>query len=475
MVVLLLVGGLATMAWGDSLREHEHLLPGTTIAGVDVGDRDVAEAVTAVRDAVTADLHRSIEVTYADRTWDTTLRALGATNDVEQVVDGAFERTTRAGLIDLARLWLGAGGDDALDVTWDAADHRVTSFVAELAAEVDTAPQDATVAWVDGRVHLEEASIGLQVQQDAAAAALELAVADGVTAMALPVAEQPPTFGTSEAQRVADEVEDAIGAALDHEVTIVLEDATRTVTPRQLGATHNAPGLLDARGAEPGDVVLEIADEAIHEVVDEVTAPHEVPSQDAQLAWTAGAGFAVTPGTTGLAVDHQAAITALRSALLAGHDRVELDLHVTQPRITTASFDEVLLVRQAERRVELHRGGQIARSWSVAVGTSGYPTPTGMFTIGAKRFEPTWRNSSPDDWGSDMPAVIGPGPDNPLGLRALNWERDGVDTLIRFHGTANENSIGRAASHGCVRMTNPDVIELYGLVDTGTVILSVAG
>ena len=71
-----------------------------------------------------------------------------------------------------------------------------------------------------------------------------------------------------------------------------------------------------------------------------------------------------------------------------------------------------------------------------------------------------------------MPEKIGPGPDNPLGLRALNWMQDGWDTLIRVHGTANVSSIGNAASHGCVRMTNPDVIELFDLVDTGTVILS---
>ena len=98
-----------------------------------------------------------------------------------------------------------------------------------------------------------------------------------------------------------------------------------------------------------------------------------------------------------------------------------------------------------------------------------------MFTIGVKRFEPTWHNSSPDGWGKDMPLEIGPGPHNPLGLRALNWYRDGYDTLIRFHGTANEASIGRAASHGCVRMTNANVIELYDLVETGTVVVSAPG
>jgi lipoprotein-anchoring transpeptidase ErfK/SrfK len=73
-----------------------------------------------------------------------------------------------------------------------------------------------------------------------------------------------------------------------------------------------------------------------------------------------------------------------------------------------------------------------------------------------------------------MPAQIGPGPDNPLGARAINWNRNGADTLIRFHGTPNEDSIGEAASAGCVRMFNDDVIELYDLVETGMTIVSVS-
>lgn len=73
-----------------------------------------------------------------------------------------------------------------------------------------------------------------------------------------------------------------------------------------------------------------------------------------------------------------------------------------------------------------------------------------------------------------MPERIPPGPGNPLGLRALNWrEADGSRTLIRFHGTANTSVLGQAVSHGCVRMANEDVIELFDRVPTGTPIVSV--
>jgi len=83
---------------------------------------------------------------------------------------------------------------------------------------------------------------------------------------------------------------------------------------------------------------------------------------------------------------------------------------------------------------------------------------------------PTWVNPSPDTWGKDLPASIPPGPNNPLGLRAINWDAP----AIRFHGTQALYSLGYNASHGCVRMANEDVIELYDLIDVGTPIVSVA-
>jgi hypothetical protein len=82
---------------------------------------------------------------------------------------------------------------------------------------------------------------------------------------------------------------------------------------------------------------------------------------------------------------------------------------------------------------------------------------------------PTWVNPAPDTWGADMPESIPPGPGNPLGLRAINWSAP----AIRFHGTSATYSLGYNASHGCVRMANEDVIQLYDMVEVGTPIVSV--
>lgn len=471
LALAVVLGVAGTAAWGGALRDDQRLLPGTIIAGVDVGEQDVAAAADALRAAVETRLETPVEVVHDDRRWSTTPRELGATVDVDAAVAAGLERTQQAGLLELARARVGALGTATWEVEVDVPHDTVRAFVHRVAEDVDLVPQDAVLTWSDEVAGLQESTTGLRVLRDDAVEALQAAVVAGSSTVTLPVEEHAPDFATDDARQVADAVTTAVEDALDHAVTVTLADSTRTVTPRRLGAAHDAQALLDARTTDP-DVTLTFPEGAVHAVVDEVAAEQEVAAVNARLDWTRAGGFAATPGQTGLALDHAAAEASLEDALRGASSAVLWELQTTQPSITTDSFGTVILVRQADREVDLVRGGQVVRTWQVAVGTSGYDTPTGMFTIGAKRFEPTWVNSSPDGWGSDMPARIGPGPDNPLGLRALNWMDGARDTLIRFHGTANEASIGRAASHGCVRMTNPDVIELFDLVDTGTVVVS---
>jgi hypothetical protein len=117
----------------------------------------------------------------------------------------------------------------------------------------------------------------------------------------------------------------------------------------------------------------------------------------------------------------------------------------------------------------LYENGKITNQWPIATGQPEYMTPTGLYSVIEKRYLPTWVNPAPDTWGASMPVSIPPGPDNPLGLRALNWSAP----AIRFHGTSALYSLGFNASHGCVRMSNEDVIQLYDTIDVGTPIVSV--
>jgi L,D-transpeptidase ErfK/SrfK len=96
-----------------------------------------------------------------------------------------------------------------------------------------------------------------------------------------------------------------------------------------------------------------------------------------------------------------------------------------------------------------------------------FDTPQGHFEIVNKRVNPTWVNPATTTWGKDEPAVIPPGPDNPLGTRAMDLSAPG----IRIHGTPDDASIGHWASHGCVRMHIADAEALFDLVDVGTPVI----
>ncbi|MCE5192152.1 MAG: L,D-transpeptidase/peptidoglycan binding protein [Actinomycetia bacterium] len=166
---------------------------------------------------------------------------------------------------------------------------------------------------------------------------------------------------------------------------------------------------------------------------------------------------------TGQVVDRKTAAQTIANALTSGAKQVSLPVTVTEPKVAAGDLGPTILVRRSQRRLYLYDHGNLVKTYSVAVGTPGYPTPRGDFTIVLKRYRPTWSNPG-SDWAKDMPAYIPPGPGNPLGTRALNLDAPG----IRIHGTSNNSSIGTAASHGCMRMHMWDIEDLYDRVPVGT-------
>jgi len=119
-----------------------------------------------------------------------------------------------------------------------------------------------------------------------------------------------------------------------------------------------------------------------------------------------------------------------------------------------------LVLRLSERMVYVYQGNSLKVSYPVAVGKNGWETPTGQFKVMAMIKDPGWTNPFTGE-------VVSAGADNPLGERWIQFWTDG-ENAIGFHGTPSRESVGRAASHGCVRMYNEDVRELYALVLLGT-------
>jgi len=117
----------------------------------------------------------------------------------------------------------------------------------------------------------------------------------------------------------------------------------------------------------------------------------------------------------------------------------------------------LVLVSIPDRKLAVVEYGKVVRTFSVAVGALNSPSPTGEFQIVARLKDPTYYHPG---------VVIPPGPDNPIGPRWVGLNKKGFG----IHGTNEPRSIGRSASHGCIRLRNSDVKEFFELVSVGDMV-----
>ncbi len=122
----------------------------------------------------------------------------------------------------------------------------------------------------------------------------------------------------------------------------------------------------------------------------------------------------------------------------------------------------ILRLSLTDRYLEVESLGKPAIRYEVAVGQSDWQTPVGSFEITSMIKQPTWQHPITKE-------EIPPGPDNPLGDRWIGFWTDGK-AQIGFHGTNQEELIGQAVSHGCVRMRNRDIRDLYSRVGIGVAV-----
>jgi lipoprotein-anchoring transpeptidase ErfK/SrfK len=146
--------------------------------------------------------------------------------------------------------------------------------------------------------------------------------------------------------------------------------------------------------------------------------------------------------------------------------RVKAPVEVTHPKVTQAQLADkypvVLVADRANFKLRLYKQLTLVKEYTVAVGAIGFDTPAGLYHIQNKAVNPTWTVPH-SAWAGDLAGkVVPPGPDNPLKARWL-----GIFDGAGIHGTDETYSLGHAASHGCLRMAIPDVIELYDQVPVG--------
>ena len=134
-----------------------------------------------------------------------------------------------------------------------------------------------------------------------------------------------------------------------------------------------------------------------------------------------------------------------------------------------------LIIKTKERALYRVLGGGKATRFLVAVGKKGFSW-SGVAKVGMKHENPVWtpppemiaRKPEYAKWANGMPGGL---PINPLGPRAMYLFNKQGDMGFRIHGTIHPESIGTAASSGCIRMLNKEVIELYDLTRVGTKVI----
>ena len=119
--------------------------------------------------------------------------------------------------------------------------------------------------------------------------------------------------------------------------------------------------------------------------------------------------------------------------------------------------DKKIVVNLASRYLALYQNGTRIKLYRICPGSISSPTPTGYYEIVEMEKNPTWIDPQ------DLQHVVPSGPDNPLGYRWI-----GFSGVYGIHGTNSPETIGYFASHGCIRLEESNVEELYELVDIGT-------
>lgn len=113
-----------------------------------------------------------------------------------------------------------------------------------------------------------------------------------------------------------------------------------------------------------------------------------------------------------------------------------------------------IVVSIPHRKLVLFEDGKVQKIYPVAVGAETSPSPTGSFVIKTRLVKPTYYHPG---------KVIPTGPGNPLGTRCIGLSTKGYG----IHGTNVENSVGKPASHGCIRMHRKDLEQLFAMVQVG--------
>jgi lipoprotein-anchoring transpeptidase ErfK/SrfK len=307
-------------------------------------------------------------------------------------------------------------------------------------------------------------------------------IADGITIGGVDV-------GGMTADEASEAVESRLVDPLRGPVTVHFEGVKYKLSADKLDISSDVDGMVDQaldesragglpsrvwRYATGGQVDAAISpqitysNKAIDEFISKVTDVVDRDPVDASISPTT-TSLNTVPAKDGVAVEEGKLRSRIDRAVQSPKQReVRLPVDRVAPEVTqdqlASKYPTYITVDRSTFTARLWVNLKLAKSYTIAVGQPAYPTPTGLYSIESKQVDPVW--SVPNSpWAGELAGttVAGGTAENPLKARWM-----GITAGAGFHGTDDVGSLGTAASHGCLRMSVPDVIDLYDRVDVGT-------
>ncbi|MGI8659747.1 MAG: L,D-transpeptidase family protein [Thermoleophilaceae bacterium] len=224
----------------------------------------------------------------------------------------------------------------------------------------------------------------------------------------------------------------------------------------------------DATGAEENEQVrvrVSYSEQAADALVKRVSQRVARPARDAELEFPS---LERVSEQDGIEVRRAALARRVETALTSEDRSAEVPVKVVKAKVTKADLVEkyptVLVLDRASFTLRHYENLELQKEYTVAIGAVGFDTPVGTYNIENKAIDPAW--SVPNsDWAGSLAGTVVPGgvAENPLKARWM-----GIYDGAGIHGTDEVSTLGSAASHGCVRMSVPDVTELYDQVEVST-------
>src|SRR5215208_70297 len=283
-------------------------------------------------------------------------------------------------------------------------------------------------------------------------------------------------------------IEKQVVAPLKQPVVASYDGKEYTLSPKRLHAKANVNGMVQeaidrsregsildrvTRYASGGDVDadlkprVEYDKKAVKDFVKELSDQIDQGPVDATVV-PDGSRLRKEAGEAGRRVERGEMTDAINQAAQSpGRDQaVQAAVKTTKPEVTTkelpAAFPRYVYIDRGSYTLRFYDHLKLVKSYSIAVGQQGLETPAGLYHALDKQVNPSWHVPNSAWAGSLAGQVIPPGPSDPLKARWI-----GIFDGAGIHGTDDIGSLGSAASHGCVRMSIPDVIDLYDRVEVG--------